>query len=95
MDSPYVSPEAHNNRVEITRIMRLHGFVEYPYEFWHYSSGDAYDQFFRKTGRPAIYGAVDWNPVTNVVTPLPNPNEPLNSNDELRAEIEASLKRLG
>ncbi|MCE9590149.1 MAG: hypothetical protein K8S99_06460 [Planctomycetes bacterium] len=94
MDSPYVSAAAHNNRTEITRIMRGHGFVEYPYEFWHYSSGDAYDQFLRKTGKPAIYGAVDWDPKTNTITPIPNPNEPLNTNDEVRAEIEASLKRL-
>jgi zinc D-Ala-D-Ala dipeptidase len=95
MYSPFVSPEAHNNRIEITKIMRNHGFIEYPYEFWHYSSGDAYDQFFRKTGKPAKYGAVDRDPLTNTVKPLSNPNEPLNSKDELRLEIEASLKRLG
>jgi D-alanyl-D-alanine dipeptidase len=94
MNSPFVSPEAQNNRAEITRVMQKHGFIEYPYEFWHYSSGDAYDQFLRKTGKPAIYGAVDWDPVTNTVTPFSNPIEPLNSNDELRAEIDESLKRL-
>ena len=93
MNSPFVSAAARANRGAITQIMRRHGFVEYPYEFWHYSSGDAYDQFIRKTGRPAIYGAVDWDRKTNGLTPIPNPIDPLNSHDELKAEIEASLQR--
>lgn len=95
MDSPFISDEARRNRRAITELMRQHGFVEYPYEFWHYSSGDAYDQFLRKTGRPAIYGAVDWDPATNRVTPIPNPNEPLSTQDEIKAEIDAAMTRRG
>ena len=95
MDSPFISDEARRNRHAITDLMREHGFVEYPYEFWHYSSGDAYDQFLRKTGRPAIYGAVDWDPATGKVTPIPNPTEPLNTQEEIKAEIEAAMKRRG
>ena len=94
MDSPFVSAEGLRHRTKITALMRDHGFVEYPWEFWHYSSGDAYDQFLRKTGKPAIYGAVDWDPVTNVVTPMADPTAPLNSEEEIRAEIEAALQRL-
>ena len=92
MDSPFVSAQARENRSAITQVMRRHGFVAYPYEFWHYSSGDAYDQFLRGTGEPAIYGAVDWDMKTDVLTPIANPNAPLNSNDELKGEIEASLR---
>ena len=62
MGSPFVSDAARRNRQEITALMRRHGFVDYPWEFWHYSSGDAYEQVLRKTGRPAIYGAVQWDP---------------------------------
>jgi D-alanyl-D-alanine dipeptidase len=94
MDSPFVSAEGLRHRTKITALMRDHGFVEYPWEFWHYSSGDAYDQFLRKTGKPAIYGAVDWDPVTNVVTPMADATAPLNSEEEIRAEIEAALQRL-
>jgi D-alanyl-D-alanine dipeptidase len=94
MNSPFVSAEGLRHRTKITALMRDHGFVEYPWEFWHYSSGDAYDQFLRKTGKPAIYGAVDWDPVTNVVTPMADATAPLNSEEEIRTEIEAALQRL-
>jgi len=94
MDSPFVSGVGQRHRNQITALMRDFGFVEYPWEFWHYSSGDAYDQFLRKTGKPAIYGAVDWDPVTNVVTPMADATAPLNSEEEIRKEIEAALQRL-
>ena len=94
MNSPFVSTLGLRHRAKITALMRDHGFVEYPWEFWHYSSGDAYDQFLRKTGKPAIYGAVDWDPVTNVVTPMADPTASLNSEEEIRTEIEAALQRL-
>jgi len=94
MDSPFVSGVGQRHRNQITALMRDFGFVEYPWEFWHYSSGDAYDQFLRKTGKPAIYGAVDWDPVTNVVSPMADATTPLNSEEEIRTEIEAALQRL-
>jgi D-alanyl-D-alanine dipeptidase len=93
MGSPFVSDAAQRNRQDITALMRGHGFIDYPWEFWHYSSGDAYEQVLRKTGRPAIYGAVQWNPQTNRMTPLRQPEQPLNSFDEIRAEIAAALGR--
>ena len=83
------------NRKDIAALMRRHGFVDYPYEFWHYSSGDAYEQVLLDTGRPAIYGAVQWDATTNQVTALPQPERPLNSFDEIRAEIDAALTRRG
>jgi hypothetical protein len=95
MKSPYVSSEAQKNRDEIAAIMLKHGFVAYPWEFWHFSSGDAYDQYLTNTGKPAIYGPVNWNSLTNEIEPMPNPTEPLNSEFEIRTEIEAALKRLG
>ena len=94
MNSPFVSASGLRHRKKITALMRDYGFVEYPWEFWHYSSGDAYDQFLRKTGKPAIYGAVDWDPVTNVVSLMADATTPLNSEEEIRTEIEAALQRL-
>ena len=93
MGSPFISAEARRNRREISALMRDCGFVDYPFEFWHYSSGDAYEQVLAQTGRPAIYGAVSFDPRTLQVTPLPRPDQPLNSFDEIRAEIDAALAR--
>jgi len=95
MDSTFVPPEAQRNRREISALMQRNGFVGYPWEFWHYSSGDAYEQVLLNTGRPAIYGAVSVDPQTLQVTPLARPDQPLNSFDEIRAEIDAALARLG
>ena len=92
MASPFVSPQAQKNRREITAIMRAHGFVEYPYEFWHYSSGDAYDQFLHKSGKAATYGAIDWDQQTGKVEAFKNPNEHLNAQEEIQAEIARALQ---
>ena len=95
MGSPFVSEAARANRRDITALMRRHGFVDYPWEFWHYSSGDAYEQVLGQTGRPAMYGAVECDLQTLQVTPLRHPEQPLNSFDEIRAEIDAALARVG
>jgi hypothetical protein len=95
MASPFVSPQAQENRREITAVMRRHGFFEYPFEFWHYNAGDVYESLLRETGAPARYGAIDWDPGDGSVRPLPQPEQPLNSPDEIRAEIDRALQRLG
>lgn len=94
MTSPFVSDQARKNRLEITAVLNKHGFTEYPFEFWHYNSGDAYHEMLHKTGKPARYGAVDWDPATGKLTPIPKPNEPLNSPEEIKLEIAAALARL-
>ena len=91
MDSPFVSSKARRNRDEITAIMREAGFVKYPYEFWHYNSGDAYESLLRETGIPARYGAVDRDADTGELTPIPEPTRPLNDLAEIETEIAASL----
>ena len=95
MDSPFVPEAARRNRREITALMARHGFVGYPWEFWHYSSGDAYEQVLRKTGRPAIYGAVRRDPWTGTISPFPDPQVPLVSEAQIRALIDAALARSG
>lgn len=95
MLSPFVSAEARENRMEITAIMRRHGFVEYPYEFWHYNGSDAYEGVLSGGRRAARYGAIDWSESDGVITPISNPELPLNSADEFAQEIAAALSRLG
>jgi zinc D-Ala-D-Ala dipeptidase len=94
MHSSYVSAEAKRNRVEITNIMGRFGFVPYPFEFWHYNKGDAYDYYLRGGNTPAIYGAVDWDPMTGRVQPIKNPTEPLIAMDEMEVLVDESLERL-
>jgi zinc D-Ala-D-Ala dipeptidase len=93
MDSPFVSPLAQLNRQEITAIFREGGFVEYPFEFWHYGSGEVFEECVRGTGRPVRYGPVDFDTATGRVTPIETPRNPLNSLEEIQAEIQASLDR--
>jgi zinc D-Ala-D-Ala dipeptidase len=93
MNSPFIGREARRNREEITAIMRESGFVEYPFEFWHYSSGDAYEQLLLDNDRPARYGAIDFDPATGTVTPIEEPERPLNSLEEIGRQIQAALER--
>ena len=93
MNSPFVSPQARRNRQEIMVIMRESGFVEYPYEFWHYSSSDVGEECIRRTGCRVRYGPVDLDVESGEVTPLEAPDEPLNSLDEIQFQIQAALER--
>jgi zinc D-Ala-D-Ala dipeptidase len=95
MASPFVSDQARENRRIISDLMAHHGFVAYPFEFWHYSQGDAHDEYIRGTGKPGRYGAVDWDPHTRTISPRQNPRQPLNSLEEIRQEIARALNRAG
>ncbi len=95
MGSPFIGPQAHRNRDEITALMAENGFPPYPYEFWHYSKGDAHSEYLEGTGKPARYGAVDMDPAGGETTPIENPTRPLNSIEEIQSEIQRALARLG
>ena len=94
MQSPFVSAQALENRNAITAIMERHGFVAYPFEFWHYNSGDAYDEFLNKTGKPGRYGAVHFDVKTGQVTPVADPDELLQPVEVMQREIAAALARV-
>jgi len=88
MESPFVSAEARANRQAITSLMREHGFVTYPFEFWHYCGGDAYEAYLLHTGQPGRYGPVDFDPATGRVTAVENKTAPLVTPAELRTALE-------
>jgi len=94
MRSPFISEEALRNRLEITKVMEAHGFMHFPYEFWHYNKGDAGDHILNNRPGPARYGPVNWNPATNEVVAVENPEEPLNPLPVIEREIAAALERL-
>jgi len=94
MASPFVSAQAAQNRAEITKLMERHGFLAYPYEFWHYNKGDAYHEYLTQSGHPARYGAIDFDVTSGIITPVTNPKEPLHSLAEIQRYIEQALDRL-
>lgn len=94
MSSPFVSKEAARNRIEISELMRRHGFIAYPYEFWHYSKDDAYAEYMTKSGKPAKYGPIDFDKDRATIAAIQNPAEPLISMDEIKRLIDSALSRL-
>jgi D-alanyl-D-alanine dipeptidase len=94
MDSPFISEQAGKNRIAITDIMNRWGFVAYPFEFWHYSQGDAYDYYLRgRMGEPAPYGPVSFDPDSGEIAPIENPKQPLHSDEEVEEAVRAILSR--
>lgn len=91
MVSPFVSAAARQNRQDITTLLGRHGFVTYPWEFWHYNDGDAYAELLNHTGRPGRYGPVHRDPADGSVTPIANPCAPLNSPEVIGALMERVL----
>ena len=93
MACPFLSPEARRNRDAITALLAEHGFVAYPFEFWHYSRGDVYGEMLARTGRPARYGAVDLDPATGRVSAMADPLAPLNTAEEVERQMAEALRR--
>lgn len=92
MASPFVSDAARRNRREIDALMRRHGFRAYPYEFWHYSAGDAYAEYYDNTLQPGRYGPIDFDPATGAVTPVEDPLANLQPKAEIKTLIERALE---
>ena len=94
MDSPFISQEENTNRHEIKRILKTHGFIAYPFEFWHFSQGDAYSEYLTKSGKEARYGAINFDLSSGQVTALDNPKKILCSMDVIQEKIESALTRI-
>jgi zinc D-Ala-D-Ala dipeptidase len=95
MRSPFVEPEAIENRLAITAMMEAHGFMHFPFEFWHFNKGDAGAHILTGNPAPCRYGPVNWNPGTNAVTPVADPLTPLNPLPVIEQEIAAAIQRVG
>ena len=91
MASPFVSEKAARNRREITAALAAHGFVAYPYEFWHYSKGDVYDQYLNDPGTPARFGPVHFDQATGRIEPVEQPESPLHSLEAMQERIERAV----
>ncbi|MBM78965.1 MAG: hypothetical protein CMJ78_00015 [Planctomycetaceae bacterium] len=94
MRSPYISEQHLQNRLEITAVMESHGFMHFPFEFWHFSKGDVADRIMNRDSSPARFGAVNWDPAANEIVPVEDPKEYLNPLPQIEREIEAALQRI-
>lgn len=93
MRSPFVEPDALQNRLDITAMLEAQGFIHFPFEFWHFNQGDALGHVVRGFSEPAKFGPVDWDPKTNRVTPCKDPLTPLNPLPVIEREIANALER--
>jgi len=93
MRSPFVSQEVLETRLAITEVMEKHGFMHFPFEFWHYDKDDAAMHIVTGNPAPCRFGPVNWDPQTNKVTPVENPTELLNPLHVIEQEIAAALER--
>ena len=93
MDSPFVSRAAQDNRAAITALMEGHGFVAYPWEFWHYNTGDAYGAVLRRLDQPARYGPIDVDFSTGSVQSIQSALEELNSVADIEKMLDLARQR--
>lgn len=94
MASPFATPDALRNRALITVLMEKHGFMAYPFEFWHYSQGDVFAESLRCTGKAGRYAAVNRDPLTGTIEPIADLMVPLNAPDDIREEIGKAHARM-
>ena len=93
MRSPFVAPEHVATRLEIAAKMEKHGFIHFPFEFWHFDKDDAGMHILTGNPAPCRFGPVNWNPQTNEVTPVEDPLALLNPLPAIEKEIAAALAR--
>lgn len=95
MLSPFVSHEQLEARLEICAMMERHGFMHFPFEFWHFDKDDAAMHIVTGNLQPCRFGAVHWDAGSNAVIPVGNPLELLNPLPVIEREIQAALQRVG
>jgi D-alanyl-D-alanine dipeptidase len=94
MRSPFVAPEHVATRLEIAAMLEQHGFIHFPFEFWHFDKDDAGMHLLTGNHAPCRFGPVNWDPRTNEVTPVSDPLALLNPLPVIENEIVAALERV-
>ena len=93
-DSPFVTKEERAHRNEIAAIFLRHRWFAYPYEFWHFSSGDSYAEFLSGSGKPARYGPIIFeNGATHPIGAVES-DALLEPVEFYRSQISAALARI-
>lgn len=94
MDSPFISEQERLHRQEIQTLLARHDWHAYPWEFWHFSSGDSYAESLRNTGKPGRYGPVHFDGRSIVPIDDATSDQLLEPLEFYQTEIQAALKRL-
>lgn len=94
MRSPFVAQAHLEARLEICATMERHGFMHFPFEFWHFDKDDAAMHIVTGNPQPCRFGPVHWDSGNNEVIPVPNPLELLNPLSVIEREIQAALQRV-
>jgi D-alanyl-D-alanine dipeptidase len=68
-DYPKLSKEARQNRQTLKDGMEKFGFINYPFEYWHYSIGDVCAAYLSGQ-KSSIYMPLDYDPITGKTTVL-------------------------
>jgi zinc D-Ala-D-Ala dipeptidase len=76
-DSKKINSIQKHNRLVLKTVLEAHGFVNYPFEYWHYSIGDACATHFNKQ-KNIIFGSVGYDPIKKK-TIFPHDKKPLYS----------------
>jgi len=61
--------EMHFSSSKIAAMMEQHGFIHFPFEFWHFDKDDAGMHILTGNAAPCRFGPVNWNPQTNKSPP--------------------------
>jgi len=91
MSSPFVTGEQAAARELVTTAMARHGLITYPYEFWHYSRGDALAAVAADSDEVAVYGPVD-AAADGSVTPIGQPLVALHAPATLVAAVRGAMR---
>lgn len=91
MGSPFISREARRNRRMVCEAFGAGGFLPYPYEFWHFSRGDADCEMIAAVGRPARFGPVNSPGPDGQVVPVDDPLRPFLTVDDVRRQLQRML----
>lgn len=69
-DYPFLPDEVKKNRQILMDLMQDQRFVNYPFEYWHFSQGDVCAAYILGEAE-AIYSPIEFNPQTGTVGFLP------------------------
>jgi D-alanyl-D-alanine dipeptidase len=94
MASPFISANQKKNREAIQALMASHGWIAYPWEFWHFSRNDSYAESLLNTGRAGRYGPIDFDGVSARPIPDPLSDQLLEPLEFYQKEIQSALLRL-
>lgn len=92
MDSPFISGLARRMRRLLCDALAEHDLLPYPYEFWHFSHGDADYELLAGRGREARFGPVRRSPDDGQVTPVADPLAPFVTLEDIRPRLRRLLR---